>query len=442
MHSFRLLIAGFSSIFIVCASAGAARPEDAPANTAAPPDKPAASTPFATLYRFQGGALGSRPQGGLAADADGNLYGTALYEGKCTGCGVVYKLTKPAPGNNKWTYTVLHAFQPGADEIAPAAPLTIKGNTVYGTAAGGCANQICSYGGVFRLTKSGSGWTYKLLHRFNKAQGSTPLGGVLLASDGTLYGTAFGGGTGKAGVLYKITPGGIFSVIHNFTRSSPGGGPCKDCGNFPGGPQGELILGKDGAIYGTTARGGKYDLGTVFRVTAAGAHSVLYSFLGSHQLGGSHDGAQPEGRLALGQDGTIYGATSIGGKSPTGYGTAWSLSPKGGGKWAYTQIRIFDGAVNTPHSGVVIDALGNLYGAGENGGTYSGGGLFRLSPPKTGSAWTLTVLRNFNPLDANGASPAAGLMLSGSTLYGLNAKGGLKTGICFTGCGTAFAFQL
>lgn len=442
MHSFRLLIAGIVSIFIAGASAIASRAgEPAPENRAQPGQPPALSS-FTTIYQFQGGASGLSPKGGLAADADGNLYGTALYGGKCTGCGVVYKLAKPAPGKTQWAYSVLHAFQPGPDEIAPAAPLIIKGGTIYGTAAGGCANQICSYGGVFRLTKSGSGWTYKLLHRFNKAQGSTPLGGVLLASNGTLYGTAFGGGTGKSGVLYKITPGGVFSVIHNFTRSSPGGGPCKDCGNFPGGPQGELIFGKDGAIYGTTARGGKYDLGTVFRVTPAGAYSVLYSFLGSNQPGGSHDGAQPEGRLALGQDGTIYGTTSIGGKSPTGYGTAWSLSPMGGGKWAYTQIRIFDGTVNTPHSGVVLDALGNLYGAGEDGGTYSGGGLFRLSPPKAGSAWTLTVLRNFNPLDANGASPAAGLMLSGGTLYGLNAKGGLKTGICFTGCGTSFAFSL
>ncbi|HET6378858.1 MAG TPA: choice-of-anchor tandem repeat GloVer-containing protein [Methylocella sp.] len=437
-----MLIAGILLIFIAGSSASATRAEEAASVNAAPPGQPPALSPFTTIYRFQGGALGLSPKGGLAADAEGNLYGTALYGGKCTGCGVVFKLAKPVPGKTQWIYSVLHAFQPGRDEIAPAAPLTIKGGTIYGTAAGGCANQICSYGGVFRLTKSGSSWTYKLLHRFNKAQGSTPLGGVLVASNGTLYGTTFGGGRGNAGVIYKIAPNGQFSVIHNFTRSSPGGGPCKDCGNYPGGPQGELIFGKDGAIYGTTARGGKYDLGTVFRVTPAGAHSILYSFLGSNQLGGSHDGAQPEGRLALGKNGTIYGTTSIGGKSPTGYGTAWSLAPKGGGKWAYMQILIFDGAVNTPHSGVVIDASGNLYGAGEDGGTYSGGGLFRLSLPKTGSAWILTVLRNFNPLDANGTSPAAGLTLSGGMLYGLNTKGGLKTGICFTGCGTAFAYRL
>lgn len=426
MYNPQHLITCFLALFILACSpaqsAGVPAAGNPPAAEAAK-----AATGFSTLYRFRGGALGSWPRGGVALDADGNIYGTTLYNGACSTCGVIYQLAKPAPGQTAWTYKVLHAFQPGPDGIAPTAPLTIKGSTIYGTASAG-ANPLCGCGAVFSLTKSGTGWSYKILHRFNRTQGTTPIGGVLVAADGTLYGTASGGGAQQGGVLYKITPGGTFSVLHNFAKATGSG------------PQGELIFGKDGAIYGTTFGGGKYNQGVVFRITPAGAYSVLYHFKGIYQFPPSNDGAQPEGRLALGKDGTIYGTTTFGG-SPSGYGTAWSLTPGAGGTWAYAQLYIFGSPSNLPHSGLVIDAAGNLYGTAAGGGASGSGTLYRLSPPKTGKTWVLTVLRSFKGRDTNGDTPYADIALKGGALYGTNLTGG-NVNLCGNGCGTVFRYGL
>ncbi|MCI0466715.1 MAG: hypothetical protein L0Y57_06880 [Beijerinckiaceae bacterium] len=394
----------------------------------------AAASSFTTIHRFLGGAGAEFPRGGVALDAGGNVYGTAYYGGACVYCGVIYKLAKPAPGKTAWTYTILHKFgrgPVGADAIGPVAPLTIKGSTIYGTAAAG-ANASCGCGAVFRLTKSGSGWVYNILHRFDRTQGSTPLGGVLIAGDGTLYGTASAGGAHGAGVVYKITKGGVFSVLHHFA------------GPFNSGPQGELIFGKDGAIYGTAFGGGKYKEGLVFRITPSGSYSVLYNFLGVNQPGGSHDGAQPEGRLARAADGTIFGTTAFGG-TPSGYGTAWSLSPKPGGKWSYTQTYIFGRGANQPnlpHSGLAIDLAGKLYGTGAGGGAFGSGTLYRLSKPASGPIWNLTVLHSFKGRNAGGDNPFADIVLNAGTLYGSTLTGGF-TGRCNNrGCGTVFARKL
>jgi len=385
---------------------------------------------FSTLYKFT--AQQWWPRGGLVMDSAGNLYGTTRYGGSCSTCGVVYKLAKPAPGGTRWTFSVLHQFKLGTEGIAPTAPLAIKGKTLYGTTSAG-GLQTCGCGEVFKLTESGGKWTYQMLHRFKRSDGASPIGGVLVAADGTLYGTTSDGGSKGAGVVYRITAGGSFKVVHNFV------------GNGGTGPQGELLFGKDGAIYGTTYGAGKYNQGVVFRVTPAGVYKVLYDFLGVNQPGGSHDGAQPEGRLALAGNGTIYGTTSFGG-TPLGYGTAWSLKPPAtsGGAWTYQQIHIFGKTPdqpNLPHSGLVIDGAGNLFGAGAGGGTWGSGTLFKLTRPSSGTDWNATVLHSFQSMKPGGDVPYATLLFRNGYLYGTTLTGGTKTGSCTTGCGTVFAYR-
>lgn len=436
MRSSTIVISGVLSVFGLAATAGSAWTTEiaSPEETAKAYAAAATTTSkgFATIYSLPGAAHGSWPRGGVALDASGNVYGTTFYDGACGNCGVIYKLAKPAAGKTAWTYTVLHYFQEAAEDgIGPTGPLTIVGNKIYGTTSAG-ANFLCGCGEVFELTPSGSKWTYKILHRFDGPHGTNPIGGVLVAKDGTLYGTTAGGGSQQAGVLYKITPGGAFSVVHNFT------------GGYGSGPQGELVFGKDGAIYGTTFGEGKYGQGSVFRITTGGAYTVLYDFLGVNQPGNSHDGAQPEGRLALGPDGTIYGTTTFGG-TPSGYGTAWSLTPKNAGKtWAYQQLYIFGrdpSQPNLPHSGLVIDASGNVYGTGAGGGAWSSGTLYRLSPPKTGKTWNSTVLHSFKPFTPGGDDPFADIVLGGGVLYGSTISGGTFVN-CIDGCGTLFEFKL
>jgi uncharacterized repeat protein (TIGR03803 family) len=254
----------------------------------------------------------------------------------------------------------------------------------------------------------------------------------LRAADGTMYGTTSAGGKHDGGVVYKVT-GGSYSVLYDLP-----GNP----NNPASGPFGELMFGTDGAIYGTSYGNGKYNQGYVFRLTTGGSFENLYNFLGVNQPGNSHDGAQPEGRLALGKDGTIYGTTTFGG-SPSGYGTAWSIKAAAGGKWDYKQLYIFGSPGNLPHSGLVIGPSGVLRGVGAGGGQYQSGVIYSLTESKSGK-WEYTLLHSFKDRDPGGDTPYATLFFQDGVLYGTTLTGGHVTdnGDCINGCGTVFQFVL
>jgi uncharacterized repeat protein (TIGR03803 family) len=403
------------------------------------------------------GTNGSWPRGGLAMDSAGALYGTTFYGGNCPiqfpYCGTIYKLTPPAAGQTAWSYSFLHGFSQqvpiqgnNEDGISPISPLTYYQGVLYGTAsAGGDTN--CGCGIVFSITPGG---TYTIMHTFDPfvpgamdinqwPNGTTPIGGLLI-NNGTIYGTTSAGGQGGvvgpdgtngAGIIYSMsTGGGGFTVLHNFD------------GSLNTGPQGMIIFGQDGAIYGTQFGGGTYNQGVIWRMPIGGSYQVLYNFLGNIQPGGSSDGANPEGRLALGPDGTIYGTTSFGG-DPSGDGTAWSIKLVSG-TWAYQQIYKFNGNTggSLPHSGLILAADGALYGTTAGGGLYGGGTFYKLVP--NGSAWTYVTLHNFIPRDPNGDSPYGDLLYANNNFYGMNLTGG-SIAQCVNnsnGCGTVFQFTL
>ena len=169
---------------------------------------------------------------------------------------------------------------------------------------------------------------------------------------------------------------------------------------------------------------------------------MLYDFRGNNQPGGSSDGADPEGRLALGPDGTIYGTTSFGG-DPSGDGTAWSIKLTNG-TWVYNQIYKFNGNTggSLPHSGLILATDGALYGTTAGGGLYGGGTFYKLVP--NGSSWTYVTLHNFVPRDPNGDSPYGDLLYANNNFYGMNLTGG-SIAQCVNnsnGCGTVFQFNL
>lgn len=438
----------YSPVLVFLLAAGLLHAAAAQAAEALAPEaaEPQFVNAFSTLHRFSD--LGHWPRGGVALDAKGNIFGTTLYGGNCSTCGIIYELVKPTAAGRPYAFRALHNFVLGPDGIAPTAPLRIVDGKIYGTTSAG-ANPSCGCGEVFRLVPSGSGYAYQVLHRFDRTRGTTPIGGVLVGSTGTIIGTASGGGANSAGVIYKITSGGVFSVLHHFT------------GPFNSGPQGELTFGKDGAIYGTTFGGGRYNQGTVFRITTAGAFSTLYDFKNNFQTPPTPDGANPDGRLAVGPDGTLYGTTPFGGV-PSGYGTAYSLTPPrtAGGAWTYRQLYLFGRGLNspnTPHSGFVRDSSGHLYGTSAGGGANGGGTLYRLGRASSG-AWTATVLHHFKPRDANGDTPFADIALVNGRIYGSTLTGGILGGggragapadfaraaTCprgSTGCGTIFSYR-
>ena len=241
--------------------------------------------------------------------------------------------------------------------------------------------------------------------------GATPLSGLTRDGKGNLYGTTSSGGSGY-GTLFKLEPSGsswTFSLLHRFASGADGATPAA-----------RLRFGPDGNLYGTTSSGGSSAAGTVFNLASSG-ESVLYSF-----LGGS-DGSQPSsGDLVFDHAGNIYGTTSYGGA--TGNGTVFKLVRRKKGKWSEKLLYSFgqgtDGAV--PVGGVVFDTAGGLYGTTSTGGAYGYGTVYHLK--HSGSAWTETILYNFQ--DGNdGGTPYAGLILDRSgNLYGAAVSGGSGQG--------------
>jgi uncharacterized repeat protein (TIGR03803 family) len=250
------------------------------------------------LYSFAGGTTdGISPSAALIQGSDGNFYGTT-QAGGTSNSGTVFKITPLG------VETVLHFFAGGTtDGGFPIAALIQGGDgNFYGTTSGSGA------GTVFKITPSG---VETVLHTFAGAptDGSTPAAALVLGSDGNFYGTTAGGGTSNTGTVFKITPGGVATVLHSFAGGTADGSR----------PNTALIQGNDGNFYGTSAYGGiggdvsmgSSGNGTVFRITSAGVETMLYSFAGGT------DGSNPSA-LILGADGIFYGTTSNGGSSNLG----------------------------------------------------------------------------------------------------------------------------
>lgn len=271
---------------------------------------------YTTIYSFCAQGLcpdGTFPLGGVIQASDGNFYGTTSAGGSCfeRDCGTVFRIT-PAG-----TFTTLYSFciQSGCpDGSGPAAGLTegSDGNFYGTTLTGG----IHVNGTVFEITPGGALTT---LHTFN-SDGSNPYGALAQGSDGNFYGTTSAGGVHDGGTVFKITSGGTLTTIHNFC-SLPN---CADGET----PEGALVQATDGNFYGTTVNGGTgaSEEGTVFQITPSGTLTTLYNFC---SLSNCTDGAQPYAGVIQATNGTFYGVTRVGGNSTNcsslGCGTVFQL---------------------------------------------------------------------------------------------------------------------
>lgn len=196
-------------------------------------------------------------------------------------------------------------------------------------------------------------------------------------------------------------------------------------------PEAGLVLGSGGALYGTTS-GGAFGWGGVFELlpskTGTWSDVTLYSFTGGA------DGAIPTSDLIIGPSNVLYGTTSYGGT--WGYGTVFQLSPGAGGAWTEKVLYSFKGGADgaNPAAGLVLaSSTGVLYGTTYNGGAAGFGTVFQLGPAAPG-VWTEKILYSF--IGGNdGANPLADLVIGpGTTLYGATEQGGTVTSQ--TGCTT------
>jgi uncharacterized repeat protein (TIGR03803 family) len=392
------------------------------------------------LHTFTNGSDGGRPSAGFISDAAGNLYSTTS-EGGAFGFGTVFEMT-PASGGG-WTETVLYNFSGSPDGAWPAGGLTFDAaGNLYGTTALGGTSVNCNggCGTVFKLTPASSGWTETVLHNFGGGNGEYPNGGVVLDASGNLYG-AVGQGGAKSGC------GGYSCGLIFGLQPTSSGYTAKTLYTFTGGddgwePNSGVVLGTDGSLYGTAGAGGAYSWGTIFKLSPTSGNwhlSVLHAFTG----GG--DGGGPLGSLTFDASNNIYGVTDTGGNlacAPYGCGVVFKLSPASSGGWPESVLHAFAGGNQGgyPHSGVIFDAAGNLYGTASTLGSGQYGTVFKLTHGANGG-WIEGVLHSFGANKAGGWFPVFDLLLDATgNLYGATPSGGSFVGAACdnVGCGTVF----
>jgi uncharacterized repeat protein (TIGR03803 family) len=412
---------------------------------------------------------------------------------------VAVVMTLAAPAAQAQSFTVLHTFTGAADGKYPSgAGISMdRAGNLYGTTSyGGQYNSNCDYFGtqtgcgvVFKMSRRSSGWTFNVLHSFNGTDGYSPNQLISVASDGSVYGSTYYGGTGTfctsgCGTLFHLQPPSTFcrsagcpwtaTVLHNL-QGAPNDGSLPDFG--------ALTFGADGNLYSTAETGGFYNGGAVYELSRNGdswSTSLLYSFTGYldganpwggvifdragniygtataafdgsgvvfqlarsgsgwtynvlHTFNYDVDGDIPSGPLVMDSVGNLYGVTESYG--PNGGGTIWELSPNNG-SWNFSLVYSFtDGPYSGPIGGLLLDAAGNLYGATIYDGAYNYGSVFKLSPSSNG--WTYTSLHDFTG-GSDGWYPWSSLSMDANgNLFGVAAFGG-GTQDCSSGCGVVF----
>jgi uncharacterized repeat protein (TIGR03803 family) len=297
------------------------------------------------LHSFTGGADGGSPSGFLTLDSSGNLYGTASSGGS-HGWGLVYKL------DSTLHERVLYNFTGGADGGGPVAGvIRDSAGNLYGTTSPD-SNDL---GVVFKLDTSGN---ETVLYAFTGgSNGDRPSGGLFRDSAGNLYGATEYGGSGNAGVLFQLTNGGQYNLVHEFSGGNDGGLPTAG-----------VVSDSAGNLYGCTSSGGPFGYGVIFKLAAPNAgFSTLFAFNGK-------DGSDCQG-LVSDSAGNLYGA-ALGGSSDDG--GVFHLDTAGN----LTVLKNFRGGADgsRPLAGPTMDAAGKIYGTTALGGAYDSGVAYKIVP--------------------------------------------------------------
>ena len=196
------------------------------------------------LYSFTGGADGAYPNAGLVLDKNGKLLGTTVRGGS-NDAGTVFELIY-VPGVG-WTEHVVYNFQNASDGEVPIGGLIFdSAGNLFGTSFDGGSG---GGGTIFELSPSGNTWTYKLLYSFTGGRWGGPMATLTMDGAGNLYGTTFVGGLYNNGSVFKLANtqnGWLYTSLHDFTGGADGGYEVRS----------NVVIATDGTLYGTTAGGG------------------------------------------------------------------------------------------------------------------------------------------------------------------------------------------
>lgn len=344
------------------------------------------------------------------------------------------------------TVTGLYSFTEALSNYGGSILTQGRDGRLYGTTTGFSSTQTPD-GTVFKVNTNGSG--IDPFFTFNGSDGQEPFS-VTLSTDGNYYGTTPEGGTSNLGVLYKVTPTGVFTPLYQFTGGTDGEFPASSPiqasdGNFygttvigansagtvyryvpstgvlatifsfdPSGSQGsepsQLTQTEDGSLYGIAQAGGSNNCGTIFRLSTTGVLLSTYSFpCGS----GGNNPATP---LLQASDGNLYGTTLIGGNThasgckTNGCGTIFKIS-----HGIVSILYRFSGYPNDgdfPTTGLVQGTDGNLYGGTEQGGADKVGALYQVS-----TSGQYKLLYSFVP--SVGSGPISLVQHTNGKFYGI-----------------------
>ncbi len=385
---------------------------------------------------------------GIIQGSDGNFYGTTAGGGtgnpnNCNSpgvqeaCGTVFRITPSG------TLSTLYSFctRGGANCTDGFAPLgnLIEGSdgNFYGTTSAGGSGSVatCGLGGcgtIFKITPSGS-----LTTTYNFCvgggicpDGSAPVVNLTVGSDGNFYGMTTYGGAFGGGTLFKVTPSGRLTTLYSFCSRSTGSTSCADGAN----PVIGLVLGTDGAFYGTTLNGGGH-FGTIFKVTSSGSLTTLFSFCSPDCSTGFDTRA-----LIEGSDGDFYGVAVAGNveeNSAVTAGTMFKITPSGAFSVFYGFCNLAECADGYAPDVVIQGSDGNFYGLTEGGyptesiGPGGAGTAFKITP----SGRLMTLYDFCSQGSANctdGAYPTTLVQASDGLFYGTTLYGGVNSaGVVF-----------
>jgi uncharacterized repeat protein (TIGR03803 family) len=354
-----------------------------------------ASAQVTILHNFDDGSMrtdGADLSSGLILAPDGSFYGSTskLYNkstGRSSKAATIYRVTTTG------VVTILKTF-PFKTFLEPIPLLAYKREILATSARGPGSSKD---GAFLGLSEANGVWHTSVWYKFG-TNCSTPSGSLIVGPDGYIYGTAFAGGSGSGGTIYKIDPTSHKeSVVYNFTLYGAWG------------PD-SLLLANDGNYYGTTFEGPIANESTIFKMTPSGSVTTIYTFTDGNQLGS----------LIQGADGNFYGTCSYAAQgTPTQYGMVFKMTPAYDVSILHTFGQGSDGQLP---GGVVESPNGNLYGTTDDGGTAGKGTIYELSTDGT----SYTVLHNFD----DGSVPNDGQYPIGLTLgadnnfYGTTSNGG------------------
>jgi uncharacterized repeat protein (TIGR03803 family) len=352
---------------------------------------------FNNFFDFDVSISGAHPFGALLQATDGKLYGMTQFGGSVAN-GVLFSID--LLGN----FTNLYEFNPASNGTLPEGSLIQASNgLLYGLAFGGGANNN---GVLFSFNPSSKG--YSKLFDFNGITGDGPRGTLMYASNNKLYGMASAGGLSGNGVVFSYIPSSDqYKKLIDFNINALGASS-----------KGSLFKATNGLLYGMTQNGGVNNFG------------VLYSFdyfKNSYKkildFDGSTNGSHPTGTLVQTTNGTLYGMTVDGGINNNGI--IFSLDTSTG---TFKNIFVFNAlSGSAPKGSLLLATNGLLYGITSSGGIYGGGTLFSFDPSSN------TFNKQFDFGSVNGINPIGSLIQADNgLLYGITRTSSSGTGVLFS----------